>query len=93
MICLNINLKNKNMKIKNEDVITKWEWINIVSAFKEQQMDVKELVELIESFGRVQSLLYCKKELNIKNSNDYDEWRKKVSLNKIENENFTRRKP
>lgn len=80
------------MKIKNEDVITKWEWINIVSAFKEQQMDVKELVELIESFGRVQSLLYCKKELNIKNSNDYDEWRKKVSLNKIENENFTRRK-
>ena len=48
------------MKIKKEDIITKWQWVNLTTA----------------SFGRAQSLLYSKKELNEKNSNDYNTWRK-----------------
>tara|TARA_R110000850_G_scaffold220478_1_gene346184 strand:+ start:245 stop:469 length:225 start_codon:yes stop_codon:yes gene_type:complete len=73
------------MNIKDEDIITKWEWINIASAFQDKQMKIKEFVDLIESFGRVQSLLYCNKKLNKKNSDVYDEWRKVTQLNKINN--------
>jgi hypothetical protein len=71
------------MKIKDDDVITKWEWINMTAAFQEKQIKFRDFVDLIEAFGRVQSLLYSEKELNKKNSKDYDEWRKSTQLNKI----------
>ena len=64
------------MKIKKEDIITKWQWVNLTTAFKDGKIRLEEFVDLIESFGRAQSLLYSKKELNEKNSNDYNTWRK-----------------
>tara|TARA_R100001460_G_scaffold104815_1_gene150808 strand:- start:171 stop:383 length:213 start_codon:yes stop_codon:yes gene_type:complete len=64
------------MKIKKEDIITKWQWVNLTTAFKDDKIRLEEFVDLIESFGRAQSLLYSKKELNEKNSNDYNTWRK-----------------
>ena len=52
-------------------------------ALQEKKIKFRDFVELIESFGRVQSLLYSEKVLNTKNSKDYDEWRKSTQLNKI----------
>ena len=71
------------MKIKDDDIITKWDWINMTMALQEKKIKFRDFVELIESFGRVQSLLYSEKVLNKKNSKDYDEWRKSTQLNKI----------
>jgi hypothetical protein len=71
------------MKIKDDDIITKWDWINMTMALQEKKIKFRDFVELIESFGRVQSLLYSEKVLNKKNSKDYDKWRKSTQLNKI----------
>ena len=71
------------MKIKDDDIITRWDWINMTMALQEKKIKFRDFVELIESFGRVQSLLYSEKVLNKKNSKDYDEWRKSTQLNKI----------
>ena len=77
------------MKIKREDIITKWEWINMTAALQSKEMEIRDFVELIEAFGRAQSLLYSKKELNEKNSEEYNEWRKSTQLYKIENNDKT----
>lgn len=71
------------MEIKDDDIITKWDWINMTMALQDNKIKFRDFVELIESFGRVQSLLYSEKVLNKKNSKDYDEWRKSTQLNKI----------
>jgi hypothetical protein len=71
------------MEIKDDDIITKWDWINMTMALQDKKIKFRDFVELIESFGRVQSLLYSEKVLNKKNSKDYDEWRKSTQLNKI----------
>jgi hypothetical protein len=71
------------MEIKDDDIITKWDWINMTMALQDKKIKFRDFVELIESFGRVQSLLYSEKVLNKKNSKDYDECRKSTQLNKI----------
>ena len=36
------------MNIKDDDVITKWEWINMTAAFQQKEIKIKDFVDLID---------------------------------------------
>ena len=63
--------------MKKEEIISTWNWINIVAAFKStDEIRLKELVDTIEEFAEEQSKDYFDYRFKGGKST-YKKWRKK----------------
>jgi hypothetical protein len=63
--------------MKKKEIITMWNWVNIISAFKfTDEVRPKDLVDLIEKFAEEQSKEYFDYRFN-GGELTYKKWRKK----------------
>ena len=63
--------------MKKKELITMWNWVNIISAFKfTDEVRPKDLVDLIEKFAEEQSKEYFDFRFN-GGELTYKKWRKK----------------
>ena len=63
--------------MKKKELITMWNWVNIISAFKfTDEVRPKDLVDLIEKFAEEQSKEYFDYRFN-GGELTYKKWRKK----------------